>query len=83
MDKTTRKQLAADLAIAQLALRNIAAMLDRRLHTDASPLEDNVHFNIGRACQMAKMGLIESGHTTRHALALNYVERSNQAQEAK
>ncbi len=77
--KPTVKQLAADLAITQLALRNIVAMLDRSgFHTEDSPIEDNVYFNVGKAASTAKHALIESGHGTRNQKALNYFERSNQ-----
>lgn len=78
MTKPTAKQLAADLAIAQLALRQIAAMLGPDgLHTEANPLETNIHFNVGKARGTAQKALIESGHGTRNPKALDYVERSN------
>lgn len=76
---TSKTQLAADLATAHLALRQIVAILGQEgLHTNADPLETNIHFNVGKARGTAQRGLIESGHGTRNPKALDYVERSNQ-----
>ncbi len=78
--KPTVKQLAADLATAQLALRNIVELLGQDgLHTNEHPLDTNIHYNVGKARGTAQMGLIESWHGTRNPKALNYVERSNLA----
>ncbi len=74
---TSKKQLAADLATAQLALRSIVELLGQQMHTDANPLETNIHYNVGRARGMAQNGLSESGHGTRNPKPLTYLERSN------
>ncbi len=79
--KPTVQQLAADLEIAHLALREITEVLGQRdrFSADSDPLENNIHFNIGKVWGIATRGLSESGHGTRNPKALNYVERSNLA----